>query len=112
MNQEYRCAKRKAVAERIDVWNAMLDVRVGVIGNISETGMLLISSTPVTDDALYQFRFGLPVNGRMHDIEVGAHQVWTDVSRPPGQLWVGFRFIDIAPQDLELLRTYIGPTGD
>ena len=109
MTKQYRRAKRKVVPERIEVVDTMLDTPVGNIGNISESGMLLIANAPVLDDALYQFRFALPANGRMQDIDVGVHQIWSDTSRGPGQSWVGFRFIDISPKHLDVLRAYIGP---
>ncbi len=109
MSKQYRRARRKDVPERIEVFDTMLDTPVGSIGNISESGMLLVATVPVPDDALYQFRFALPANGRAQEIEVGAHQIWSDASRGPGQNWVGFRFIDISPKHLDMLRAYIGP---
>ena len=42
------------------VTDTMTERVVGRIGNLSETGMLLIASAPLVEDALYQFRFLLP----------------------------------------------------
>ena len=76
----------------------MTDSVVGRIGNLSETGMLLIASVPLTDDALYQFRFQLPgAHGPRAEYEVGAHLLWQDGASAPGQAWTGFRFIAIPP---------------
>lgn len=112
MSEEYRRAKRKQVAERIDVVDTMIDAPIGLIGNISETGMMLLTNQPLSDDALYQVRFAV-VDGRGSpcDIGVGAHQLWSEAANTPGQQWVGFRFIDIGPADLETLRAWIDLPG-
>ena len=44
----------------ITVIDTMTDTVVGRIGNLSETGMLLIANAPLVEDALYQLRFLLP----------------------------------------------------
>ena len=90
----------------------MTEQVVGRIGNISETGMMLLANQPLTDDALYQMRITL-VNGGgdRRDVGLGAHQLWSEPANTPGQHWVGFRFIDIGPTDLETLRAWIDLPG-
>ena len=61
MIDEFRRARRRKVSDTILVTDAMTDSVVGRIGNLSETGMLLMASAPLVEDALYQFRF------RLHD---------------------------------------------
>ena len=112
MSEEYRRAKRKQVAERIDVVDTMIDTPVGVIGNISETGMMLLANQALGDDALYQMRFSLTeANGGRRDVSLGAHQLWSAPASMPGHDWVGFRFIDIGPADLDVLRAWIDLPG-
>ena len=106
-NEEYRRAKRKQVAERIDVIDTMLETPIGLIGNISETGMMLFTTRHLADDALFQLRFTLTdAGGNRRDISIGAHQLWSEPASSPGQFWVGFRFIDISPDDLAGLRVW------
>ena len=57
MIDEFRRAPRRKVSDNVLVTDAMTERVVGRIGNLSETGMLLIASAPLNDDALYQFRF-------------------------------------------------------
>ena len=61
------------------VVDTMPDSVAGPLGNLSETGMLLMASAPLVEDALYQFRFNLSdARGRETSIEVGAHLLWQD----------------------------------
>jgi hypothetical protein len=61
--------------------------------------MLLIANRSIPDDALFQFAFELPgrdgAAGRR--IEVGVHEQWSEPAQAPGQVWAGFRIIDLAP---------------
>lgn len=112
MSVEYRRAKRKRALETIEVVDTMTDQIVGRIGNISETGMMLLASTQLCDDALFQLRFHLPdASARGHAMEVGAHQLWSDAASMPGQFWAGFRFIDVGPEDALRLRAWIDQPG-
>lgn len=112
MNEEFRRAKRKQVDERIDVADAMLDAPIGLIGNISETGMMLLGNQAMADDALYQFHFSLTdTAGTRRKVSVGAHQLWSEPANAPGQHWIGFRFIDIGADDLAVLRIWIDLPG-
>lgn len=109
---EYRRARRRRCVETIEVFDTMTEHTVGTIGNLSESGMLMLSSKRLYDDALFQFRFQLTdANGRRHTIEVGAHQLWSDAANQPGQNWAGFRFIDIGPNDATTLRAWIDQPG-
>ena len=109
---EFRRAKRRKVDESIDVLDTMTEVVVGHLSDLSETGMLLILSQPLVSDALYQFRFKLrDRQGMEHPILVGAHELWSDQAAAPGQVWTGFRFIDISGDDLNFLRAWVLAPG-
>ena len=112
MIDEFRRARRRKVADTILVTDAMTESVVGRIGNVSETGMLLIASAPLVEDALYQFRFQLQnARGREIQMEVGAHLLWLDRASAPGQAWTGFRFIAIPEDQAEQLRRWIHAPG-
>jgi hypothetical protein len=112
MNEEDRRAKRKQVSERIDVRDEMLDAVIGLIGNVSETGMLLLSNRAMADDALFQLRFTVTdTAGNQRELSVGAHQLWSEPANSPGQYWTGFRFIDVGSDDLTVLRIWIDQPG-
>lgn len=111
-HSEYRRAKRRRATHDIVVVDNMTDEVIGKIGNLSESGVLLILSTLPAADALYQFRFDLPMgSGRPLEVEVGAHELWQDDAAAPGQVWAGFRFIDVAANSLENIRQWVDQPG-
>jgi hypothetical protein len=112
MINEFRRAKRRKAADTILVTDMMSERVVGRIGNVSETGMLLMASETLTEDALYQFRFLLPdAKGQETAVEVGAHLLWLDRASAPGQAWTGFRFLGLAEPQASRLRAWIDAPG-
>lgn len=102
---EYRRAKRRKADQGIEVVDTMTERAVGQLSDLSESGLLLIAHQPMKSDALYQLRFRLGDGG--HIVEVGAHELWSDPAAAPGQIWTGFRFIDISPADLVYVRNWV-----
>jgi hypothetical protein len=112
MINEFRRARRRKAPGTILVTDAMTERVVGRLGNLSESGLLLIAGEPLVEDALYQFRFALPgEGGRETEVETGAHLLWMDRASAPGQAWSGFRFIGLAPAQAALLREWIESPG-
>ncbi|MEO8159887.1 MAG: PilZ domain-containing protein [Arenimonas sp.] len=109
---EYRRAKRRKADHGIEVVDTMTEKMIGHVSDLSESGMLVILSHSLVSDALYQLRFKLnDASGREHAILVGAHELWADEASAPGQVWTGFRFIDIASQDLAFIRAWVTAPG-
>ena len=105
---EHRRSPRKPPGVVIQVTNTLTGEIVGRLGNISADGMMLVASRPIAEDALYQLLLHLPdEHGRLHPIEVGVHEQWSEAANVPGQSWVGFRFIDIGPEDAAVLRDWL-----
>jgi hypothetical protein len=112
MINEFRRAKRRKAADTILVTDMMTERVAGRIGNLSETGMLLMASESLLEDALYQFRFLLPdSHGVETPVEVGAHLLWLDRANAPGQAWTGFRFLGITHAHASRLRAWIDAPG-
>lgn len=108
---EYRRAKRRKVGN-IDVVDTMTSQVIGTLSNLSETGMLLILGEPVISDALFQLRFSLADNnGNRRSVDIGAHELWSDEAAAPGQVWTGFRFIDVGPEDVAFIRDWVDAPG-
>ncbi len=111
MINEFRRARRRKAPDTILVVDAMTERVVGRIGNLSETGMLLMAGAPLVDDALYQFRFNLPTAAGESTVEVGAHLLWMDRASAPGQAWAGFRFIGLTEHQAGPMRAWIDAPG-
>jgi len=108
MITETRRAPRLQVPALVPVTDQMTGASIGRLGNISETGMLLIASEPLVEDALYQLRFPIAdARGGELSIDVGAHLLWHEASRAPGHAWAGFRFIVLEKNQREQLRQWI-----
>jgi hypothetical protein len=107
MNSEFRRKPRRNPTAPIGVVDAMTGQQVGRIGNISETGMLLIATASLVDDALYQFQFRLPGSDGEHTYEFGAHMLWKEGQSGSGMTWTGFRFIAVPQLQAERLRAWI-----
>ncbi|CRD55979.1 PilZ domain-containing protein [Stenotrophomonas indicatrix] len=108
-----RRAPRRQVSDLVPVTDQMRDSVVGRLGNVSETGMLMLASAALRDDALYQLRFPLPLaDGRSEWIDVGVHLLWSEPAHAPGQAWAGFRFLTLSREHRQLLRRWIGEDSD
>jgi len=111
--QDTRRAPRRQVSDLVPVTDQMRGSVVGRLGNVSETGMLMLASQPLRDDALYQLRFPLPLgDGRSAAIDVGVHLLWSEPAHAPGQSWAGFRFLTLSREHRHLLRAWIGEDSD
>lgn len=106
--KEFRRSRRRQVADTVHVVDCMTDAVIGHIGNVSESGMLVIASVPLVIDALYQLRFSLPGDGAGRiPFEAGAQLLWKEQASAPGQSWAGFRFITMSEKHMEQLRRWI-----
>lgn len=106
---EHRKSRRKQAAYGIPVTNAISGEAIGHVGNLSIDGMLLIANRELRENALFQFSFELPstTGTTARRVEIGVHEQWGEPSRIPGQYWAGFRIIDIAPEDREVLAAWV-----
>ena len=109
--QDFRRARRRRVDGVVPVVDTMTDAVVGRIGNLSETGMLLIASAPLAEDALYQFRFELPAPTGALTVEAGMHALWQDRNSASGQTWAGLRVISMPVEHLRRLREWLDAPG-
>jgi len=109
---EFRRARRRRAIARIDVVDAMTDAVIGQLGNLSESGLLLIANAPLNEDALYQWRFRLPQpGGGDAEIECGAQVLWLDRTSASGQLWAGARFILLPKAGHQALNAWVDAPG-
>lgn len=103
-----RRAQRRAVSVTLPVTDAIRAETIGHIGNLSRTGLMLISPHPLREDALYQLSFTLPdTHTGQRTLEIGMQQQWSDTPGTPGQYWTGLRFISISDDDDAALARWL-----
>ncbi len=108
MITETRRAPRMPVPDLVPVRDVMTETVIGRLGNISESGMLLIASEPLLEDALYQLQFTIPDGrGGQHQIDAGVHLLWREPAHAPDQSWTGFRFLTMDKVQREQLVHWI-----
>jgi len=108
MIHEARRSPRRQPAATIAVTDTMAETVIGRLGNLSETGLLLLASAPLHEDALYQLTFSLTDrHGREQPLDVGVHLLWLEQAHAPTQQWAGFRFLTISDEHRERLREWI-----
>ena len=107
---EARRAQRRNPNGAIAVNDVMTGQTLGRIGNISESGMLLVASEPVVENALYQLQFTLPGSNANREIliDAGAQLLWTGSAYTPGHALAGLRFLTLSPAHLAALRDWVG----
>ena len=109
---EARRRPRRTPVNTVEVIDSMTDRILGQLGNVSESGMLLLANTPLMEDALYQVRFNL--NGSASHqglVEVGVHLLWQEHASATGKAWAGFRFINLPEPGRQTLRDWLTRTA-
>ncbi|WP_266170655.1 PilZ domain-containing protein [Dyella subtropica] len=109
---DQRRAQRKRVDFTAVVTNVITGQPMAYLGNLSITGMLLISTEPPRSDAVYQVSVGLPGLGSgLQAIELGIQVQWQTTAASPGQIWAGYRIIAITNDDAALLNSWLELPG-
>lgn len=113
-NSNQRRAERKRSSSNAVVTDVISGQTIGHLGNLSSTGMLLITAQAPRSEALYQISFSLPGHGRMladsHPIEIGIQEQWHEFAASSGQIWAGFRIIAITDTDAARLEGWLSQT--
>lgn len=105
--REQRRKSRKQVDFDAIVMDAITEQPFGRIGNLSASGMLLISPAAPGPEAIYQLRVPLPESrGTPAHIGVGVQEQWQETGAAD-QVWAGYRIIAISDGDAELLGAWL-----
>jgi len=81
----------------------------GRLVNISEEGLMILTSEPVSENAVFQLTLGFcDENGDSDPIDIGVESLWCKKGSNENQFWAGFYIIDISEQSLERIRRLTG----
>ena len=108
--QDNRGQQRIEVSEVIKVVDRQTGKTVGQLVNISEDGLMLLSSEPIPENSIFQLSLEFAENSASAadgPVMIGVESLWSNSSSDQSQHWVGFYIIDISEQDLERIRKLI-----
>ncbi|MHB1057366.1 MAG: PilZ domain-containing protein [Rhodanobacter sp.] len=109
-NNQRRAERKRATVNAI-VTDVISGLPIGHLGNLSSTGMLLISAQAPRSEALYQVSMTLPGSGRMltqsQPIELGIQEQWHEAAASSGQIWAGYRIVAITDADAARLESWL-----
>ena len=81
------------------VHNAIDDSNIGIVGNISIGGLMLISRNPMYQDGTLQVSLrSLPGAVDADSIELGINVLWVTPANSPGEHWAGVEIIDASDE--------------
>lgn len=111
---------RHNLREAVRVVDKASGESVGTVANLSLEGLMLVNSSPLHADHIYQLC--LTVNGgvipgedgRTHEIQMGVDCLWSSPaqSASASAYWSGCQIIDISEADFELIKKLLGAIAD
>jgi len=100
---EKRRAPRKRAPDHatVTVTDVISGRRLGLLGNLSASGMLLLDIDEPPSEAVFQVSFVLPNGLRTGaaPLEVGIQEQWHELAASTGRVWAGYRIIAISDED-------------
>ncbi len=94
----------------IEVINSIDGQTLGIIGNLSSGGMMLITPYQLFPEGVLQLTIQVPPELACPSIALGVQTLWCTPANSPDEYWVGLETIDIDASDAEaldrLLRTF------
>lgn len=106
--REQRRAERKRVNFTVSVVNVITEREFGHLGDVSATGIMIMSRQAPRREAIYQLRMPLiGLGSRPRSIEFGVQERWHDRAPTSSQVWAGYRIIAIRDDDMTLLDAWL-----
>jgi len=95
--QDRRRAPRFSPRDQVFAEDDLRGGKLGMISNISATGMMLISDAEIPEQAAFQLRIPLHL-GTQRSFVLGVESVWSEPANTMGRFWTGFRIIESDPE--------------
>jgi hypothetical protein len=105
--EDSRGQKRIEVSEVIRVIDRQTGTPLGQLVNISEDGLMILSTEPVAVNCIFQLSLVFSEdsdNAAEGTISIGVESLWVNSSGDQPQHWVGFYIIDISDTDQHRIR--------
>jgi hypothetical protein len=93
----------------LKVYNRHTDQPMGYLGNVSETGLMLISQLPLLVGPVFALQIKVPGEGSsVQLIDLDAHCLWSHEDATPGNYDSGFKLVSSPPAYAELINALVG----
>jgi len=111
LSEERRISKRVvASSANISIHDKIADKSMGTIGNLSETGFMLVTGNQIEIDSVFQLE--LEDNSSGQKIQIGAVCLWNSETSTQQMFWSGFHIIDISSEAEEILKEIVAKLSD
>lgn len=109
-----RSKRRRTLTGVVEIVNKMDGSVLGRLVNMTTEGLMLVSTSPLTTDMLYQVTLNLPESvNDMNAIDLGMDCLWTSPTTPDADMyWSGCHIIDISQDMFATLEVLIEKLGD
>lgn len=104
VDERRKNSRISAFAVGLQVVNSLDGEPIGIIGNLSLGGMMLISRRQLHPDGILQLTIQTPNTLDIKPIPIGAKILWCTPANSPDEFWAGLETIDIADADRGTLQ--------
>ncbi len=94
------------------VVNCVDGEQLGIIGNLSQGGMMLITRRQLFANGVLQLRIESPAESGEAPITLGMKILWCAPANSPNEYWAGLETIDAASADRMALRRLLGQIAE
>lgn len=108
MNERRKNDRIDAYDVGLSVFNGIDDEQVGIIGNLSPGGMMLITTRELYPNGILQLKIKAPAALGGGTIAMGVKILWCIPANSPDEYWAGLETIDISDADRNALRDLLG----
>lgn len=88
----------------LPVVNGIDDEQLGIIGNLSQGGMMLITTRQLYTDGILQLKIKAPAELGGGTVTMGVKILWCTPANSPDEYWAGLETIDISDTDSDSLQ--------
>lgn len=85
---------------------------LGMVGNLSQGGMMLITTRELFANGILQLRLEIPGDLGGDSLSLGMKILWCSPANSPDEYWVGLQTLDIAAADRDRLQRLVDALAD
>ena len=104
MAERRRNNRIDAYDEGLRVSNVIDEEPIGIVGNLSSGGMMLITGRELYADGILQLNIETPAEIGGGVISLGVKVLWCTPANSPDEYWSGLETVDISPEGAQALE--------